>query len=222
VPDEDGLFEVGDSGGTAVQDNLTELMQHGSRRGVQPLSVQRQADHRVIGLGTRHEHRLDVEVGERDSEDLANRGLPGHRLKSIGFGTLGGPEHYRCDHESGVGRVVVEPPEHSLRWQAQSQLLDKLTAGRAGCGLPAIGSPTREHESPPVRVPQVGSPNEQHRKAAGAGDDGDGNRGPLKPPSPDATAAQAPQRIPDLLRRAHPGPATAMIFSSGSESGTIP
>jgi hypothetical protein len=132
------LLEVGDAGAPAVQDNLAELVQHRSRRGVQPPSVQWQADHRAAGLRTRHEHRLDVEVGEWNGEDFGSSDLSGGLLEgSLGkpkeTSVLAGPEHHWRDHESGVRGVVVEQPEHRLRWQSYPKLLGELTAGHVRC-----------------------------------------------------------------------------------------
>ena len=132
------LLEVRNAGASTVQNHLAKLVQHRSRRGVQPLPAQRQADHGAAGLRARHEHRLDVEVGERDGEDFGGWDLSGGLLggslvQPKEISVLAGPEHHWRDHESGVRGVVVEQPEHRLRWQSYPKLLGELTAGHVGC-----------------------------------------------------------------------------------------
>src|SRR6266480_4900125 len=178
LPRPDRLLEVGDAGGTAVDDDLAQLIDDGGRRRVHERREDRHLDDGPVALGNRHEprHVRPVEVGERHPVDA--RDLLGVRPE---LDVVTAPDDDRGDDEARARRIIVEQSEHRRRGAREAHLLLELAERGPLDALARVDAAPRQRPLArvgaeprrPAREEEAGAPG-----LVGDQDDGDGGRPP--------------------------------------------
>lgn len=150
--------------GYSLDGDSPELEQHRTGRGVDEIATYRDLHHGPIGFGNRHETWgvWSAEFAERDPVYRANLA----RVR-IDVGLTSHPDHYRSDHVSRAGGVVIEGPDQRLRSDLEPELLVQLPKRSIKRGLSGFDASPRKGPLAGVGAHGRGPPREDHRRSSG-------------------------------------------------------